>query len=389
VPAPAALQPALEAAFWAAGTVVFYSYAGYPALVALLGRGRPEPHPEPPAVPPRVSVLIAARNEAEHIGAKLESCLALAHPGDRLEVLVVSDASDDGTDAIVRDFASRGVRLLRLEQPSGKAVALNRGVAASTGEILLFTDARQPLEREALAALLGHFSEPTTGAVSGELMIASAPGQPTRGVGLYWRYEKWIRRAESRLDSTVGVTGALYALRRELFEPLDPRLILDDVAIPMAVVLRGKRVLFEPGARAWDRLPDRPGQEYRRKLRTLAGNFQLLRLQPRLLDPRRNRLLWQLVSHKLTRLLVPWCLLALLLATAALATTPRLAWRLALGLQLAFYAAAALGAALAARGRALGPLSAPFAFVLLNLAAGHALVRFLRGRERGPWKSAP
>jgi cellulose synthase/poly-beta-1,6-N-acetylglucosamine synthase-like glycosyltransferase len=279
--------------------------------------------------------------------------------------------------------------LLRLQPARGKAAALNEAVRVARGEVLLLTDARQPLAADAARRLVACLADPTVGAAGGELHLRTplAPS-PSAGVAVYWSLEKRLRRAESRLDSTVGVTGALYAVRRELFRPLDERTVLDDVAVPMEVVMAGRRVVFEPGAAAWDTLPADPGREFRRKVRTLAGNYQLVRLRPALLDPRRNRLVWQLVSHKLGRLAVPWCLVAILASSAVLATRGTFG-RAALGLQLALYVAGLAGAALP-RGRwglVARALSLPGAFLLLNAAAAAALIEFLRGGPARAWKA--
>jgi cellulose synthase/poly-beta-1,6-N-acetylglucosamine synthase-like glycosyltransferase len=209
-------------------------------------------------------------------------------------------------------------------------------------------------------------------------------------VGAYWRYEKLIRKLEARLDSVVGATGALYAVRRSLFRPLDPRTVLDDVAVPMEVVRAGFRVVFEPDARAYDVAAEAPAGEYRRKVRTLVGNFQLLSLHPWLLRPGADRLFWQLVSHKLLRLAVPWALLVFLAATIVLAVGTSADWpRALLALQAALYAAAALGWRLERRGRRVGLLAVPCAFVVLNLAAAAALVTFMRRGGRPDWKQSP
>ena len=219
-----------------------------------------------------------------------------------------------------------------------------------------------------------------------ELHLVAASGTPAQGVGLYWTYEKSVRHAESRFDSTVGVTGALYAVRKALFPRLDPRTILDDVAVPMEVVLAGYRVLFAPLARAWDRIPESPAREYRRKVRTLAGNYQLLALRPALLNPFRNRLLWQLVSHKLSRLAVPWCLVVLAVASAALARRSAF-YGAALAAQVVLYGLAALGHWRARRQRPLRLATIPYTFALLNLAAARGLLGFLRGTETATWKT--
>jgi cellulose synthase/poly-beta-1,6-N-acetylglucosamine synthase-like glycosyltransferase len=208
-------------------------------------------------------------------------------------------------------------------------------------------------------------------------------------VGAYWRYEKLIRRLQSRLGSAVCVTGALYAIRRDLFRPLDSRLILDDVAVPMDVVAAGRRVVFEPEAEAFDQSPETPQREYRRKVRTLAGNYQLVALRPWLLDPRRNPLFFHFVSHKLSRLLVPWCLVALLASSATLfALLGAMPYRIALLAQAGFYLMAFLGWCLDRAKVRITLLAFPYAFALLNLAAGASPFRFLTGRERSAWKAS-
>jgi cellulose synthase/poly-beta-1,6-N-acetylglucosamine synthase-like glycosyltransferase len=277
------------------------------------------------------------------------------------------------------------VRLLRVPGPSGKAAALNRAVPEARGEVLVLGDTRQSFAVDAVRKLLRNLAEPGVGAVSGELFIdESGTGGSTRGVGAYWRYEKAIRRAESAFDSTVGVTGAIYALRKELYRPLDPRTIIDDVAIPMEAVLQGYRVVFEPAAHAFDRASPDDAREYRRKVRTLSGNYQLVFLRPALLNPLRNRLFFQLVSHKLMRLAVPWLLLLLLLSSLLLAALGAGLFYLgALLAQLAFYLLALLGRIAGARTPLLG---VPYSFVLLNLAAAAALFGFLLGTERASWR---
>jgi cellulose synthase/poly-beta-1,6-N-acetylglucosamine synthase-like glycosyltransferase len=374
--------------FWLAAGVVVYAYVGYPALIHLAARLWPAPPVREDESTPTVTVVIAAHNEEACLGEKLRSVLALDYPRDRLEILVGSDGSTDRTEAIAAGFAESGVRLLAFPGPRGKAAVLNDVTAHARGDILVMTDARQTLAPDAVRRLVSCFADPMVGAVSGELHLLPSPDSPARGVGLYWRYEKAVRQAESRFDSTVGVTGALYALRRALFKPLDPRTILDDVAVPMEIVLAGYRVLFAPKASAFDHIESDSRREYRRKVRTLAGNYQLLALRPALLDPLRNRLLWQLISHKVSRLAVPWCLLLLLLASALLA---RAHWFYAMALvaQLAFYGLALAGWRSARRQRPLRLTSLPYTFALLNLAAASGLLGFLRGTTRATWKAAP
>ena len=265
--------------------------------------------------------------------ARLDNLLAVDYPADRLQIIVVSDGSTDGTADILQQYRGR-VDSILLPQ-GGKASALNAGVAAARHEILVFADARQTFARDALRALVAPFADPGVGGVSGELVLdcESGGGESTigEGVGAYWRYEKWLRRHESLVGSIVGSTGAIHALRRELWQPLPAETILDDVLAPMQAVLSGARVIFEGSARAYDRVVAAAATEFRRKTRTLAGNYQLLRLQPRLLVPFVNPVWLQFVSHKLGRLVVPYALCALLVSSAVLAG---ISW---------FYAAAFVG----------------------------------------------
>jgi cellulose synthase/poly-beta-1,6-N-acetylglucosamine synthase-like glycosyltransferase len=379
----------VEPVFWLGAAVVLYSWLVYPALMALLATVRPAPALRRQAIEPSVTVLLVVRDEELHLEDKLRNLLALDYPQEKLEVLVVSDGSTDRTESIATSFAGAGVRLLPLRPARGKASCLNEAVPLACGQVLVMTDARQALAGDAVRRLVACLGDASVGAASGELHLASSPARVHEGVGLYWRYEKLIRRSESRFDSTVGVTGALYAIRKDLFVPLDPRAILDDVLVPMEVVLAGRRVVFEPEARAFDRLAESPAREYRRKVRTLAGNYQLVALRPALLNPFRNRLFFQLVSHKLSRLAVPWCLLLLLAASVVLALAREAVfYRVALGLQVLFYLLAAAGG-IGARERAASRLtSLPYALVLLNVAAASALLGFVRGTETSAWKAA-
>ena len=239
-------------------------------------------------------------------------------------------------------------------------------------------DARQSINPDALAQLVSCFADPTVGAVSGELHLETADGLASPdGLGIYWKIEKLVRKLESATGSVVGVTGALFAMRRELYVPLPHGTLLDDVLTPMHVARAGKRVLFLEAAIARDRIFSQRGKEFARKVRTLTGNYQLLQLAPWLLT-RRNPLLFRLVSHKLLRLVVPFLLLLLLVASAL---APGALYRAALGLQLLLYAFALLGA-LFPKARHVRAVSIPYTFVLLNAAAGVAFYNFLAGRAR-------
>jgi poly-beta-1,6-N-acetyl-D-glucosamine synthase len=347
----------METLFLVSALVIGYVYAGYPALLALWARvaGRParKRTPGDPRPWPSVSIVVAARNEAARLPGRIANLLELSYDGPR-EVVVVSDGSTDGTEEVLRPFGP-WVRVIEIPA-GGKPRALNAGVAAATGEILVFADARQRFARNALRELAANFADEEVGGVTGELVLdceeTTFDGSSTiaDGVGAYWKYEKWLRRNEARIRSTLGATGAIYALRRELWQPLPAETLLDDVLAPMRAVLAGYRVVFDDSARAFDWTPPDAATEARRKRRTLAGNYQILALEPRLLLPFVNPVWLQYISHKLGRLIVPWALLGLFVASVWLSNRH---WFYAFAsiAQIAFYALAVLGAWFEARER--------------------------------------
>ena len=364
--------------FWLAASVIGYSYLGYPAWLWLRSRWSPRPVRRSSSEP-SVSALMVVRNEEAAIARKLENLLTLDYPTEKLEVVVVSDGSSDGTAAILAEFARNPrVRAVMKAVSQGKAAGLNEAMQSARGEVLLFTDARQQIEPGALRFLIENFGDSDVGAASGELMLGDpASGETGKGMGLYWRIEKKIRELESASGSVAGATGAIYCARRTLLDPLPEGTILDDVLLPMQVVRKGARVIFDSRARAWD-VPDLgDSREFSRKVRTLSGNYQLLQLAPWLLSSE-NAIRFEFVSHKLSRLAVPFALLALLVASMLL---PQPFYRAALVAQLAFYvlSLAALG------GIKVGPFSrladAARTFVVLNSAALVAFVNFATGRK--------
>src|SRR5262249_16335831 len=200
---------------------------------------------------------------------------AIGRSGIAGEIIVVCDGSTDRTAELARSGAPASVRVIERATHQGKAAALTAGCAAASGEVLVFTAVRHLSAADPLTNLLKNFRDPVVGAVSGNLILEEASGA-LAGVGVYWRYEKWLRSHESRLHSLIGVTGAISAVRRELFRPIPAGTLLDDVHWPLQVVMQGRRVIHEPNACAYDRLPNGPRNEFRRKVRTLCGNFQLL-----------------------------------------------------------------------------------------------------------------
>lgn len=364
--------------FWGAAALIGYSYLGYPAWLWIRSRWSPRPirrsHEEL-----AVSAILVVRDEEAIVARKLDNLLLLDYPAEKLEVVVVSDGSDDRTPVILRDYAARGrVKMLLKPTAQGKAAGLNDAVGMASGDLLLFTDARQQIELEALRYLVENFADAEVGAASGELMLGDPQtGEAGKGMGVYWRIEKKIRELESTSGSVVGATGAIYCMRRSFFEPLPAGTILDDVLLPMQVVRQNARVIFDSRARAWDSPDLGDSREFARKVRTLGGNYQLLQLAPWLLGWS-NPIRFEFVSHKLSRLAVPFALVALFIASLFLSEP---FYRGALIAQLAFYT---LGL-VAITGMKIGPLARiadpARTFVVLNCAAAVAFVNFVRGRK--------
>jgi glycosyltransferase involved in cell wall biosynthesis len=347
--------------FSAAILFVLYVLAGYPGLLALLARRRgPGFEPVPQTRP--VSVLIAVRNGAAFLTAKLESLLAQDYDLSQVEIVVVSDGSTDQTEAITLGYRERGVHLLRVPA-AGKALALNAALAHLRGEIVVLTDVRQRLAPDCLRLLTAGFHSPAVGVVSGDVVIVDETTRAEADIGLYRRYETWIRANMSRLDSMLGATGCLYAIRRELLVPYPPNLILDDMFQPMQVLLRGFRVVLEARARAYD-FPVALEMEFVRKVRTQAGVYQLLREMPAILTSR-NRMWWHFLSLKLGRLLLPHGLLV------ALVASPFLPWPYRLPVLAAevFTVALALADPLLGERSAAKRISSPLHTFLVLVAA--------------------
>jgi len=364
--------------FWGAAAIVFYAYAGYAAWLWMRSRWRAKPVARGP-FNSSLSIVMVVRNEAKVLERKLRNLLDLRYDQHLREVVVVSDGSNDGSNEILAKFEqTERVRGIVSPQVRGKAAGLNDAIAAAQGEIIVFTDARQKIETNALEMLMENFADPDVGCVSGELMLGDPEsGEAVKGMGLYWKFEKRVREMESSSGSVVGATGALYAVRKGLLGNVPPETILDDVYIPMNVVRQGFRVVFDPRAHAWDVADQGTEREFNRKVRTLSGNYQLLQLSPWLLSGA-NPLRFEFVSHKLMRLVVPFALAATLIASMVL--RPAI-YRIALVLQIAFYALSFLVVAQMKHGWLARLSDAAFTFVILNTAAVVAFANFVTGRK--------
>jgi poly-beta-1,6-N-acetyl-D-glucosamine synthase len=358
--------------FWSTALLLAYGCAGYPLVMYALGRLRGRRY-DGRDILPSVSLIVPAYNEAHVIHAKVENCLQLDYPEDRLEILIASDGSTDGTTDVIRDAAAAGkVRGVLYPERRGKMAVLNDLVRMATGEITVFTDAASMLEPPSLRALVRSFADQRVGCVSGIYRVSrpSQDGQAQQE-SLYWRYETFVRRAEAGLGTMLGGHGSLYAIRRELFEPLDPGIINDDFVIPLTILLKGFDAIYEPRAVASEDAREMAG--FARRIRIMAGNYQQLLWMLRKDGWRRPRVLFQLLSHKGLRVLLPFLMIGLYVSNAALLPDP--GYRLVFAAQTGFFLAALLGLSPRARtaGRAL--IAGPYYVCMASLAA---LVAFCR-----------
>jgi cellulose synthase/poly-beta-1,6-N-acetylglucosamine synthase-like glycosyltransferase len=332
-------------------------------------------------------VIVVAHNEAQRIERRIENLLSLDYPREKLEIVIASDGSTDETVSRGKYFEAAGVRVLSFDDRRGKAAVLNDVVPSARGEIVVLADARQRFDSGTLRALVADFGDPRVGAVSGELVIRSRANDTgstiAAGASFYWKYETFIRRHESRANSTVGATGAVYAIRRELFERMPDDTLLDDVLIPMRIISRGYRVIFEPGARAYDLAVASPRQEFVRKVRTIAGTFQLFARERWLFNPLRNSVWFETLSHKGLRLLTPLLHVVILIANVGLLSIPAYRWLLAA--QVGFYAAAAMAHLLGQR-RAVLLMRVPYTMCLLVWATVVGFVYFVTSRQQVTWE---
>jgi cellulose synthase/poly-beta-1,6-N-acetylglucosamine synthase-like glycosyltransferase len=368
----------------AALALLAYTYVGYPVAIGLLARLRPHRSPAPAdeASPRSISAFVPVYNGAAFLDAKLTSLLAQDYPPALLDILVYCDGCSDESEARARAIAAEPgaggrVRVLASAERRGKPAALNALRAEAKGELILLGDVRQPLSPQAARAMARALEDPQVGCATGNLVLAG--GAPS---GVYWKYENWIRKQESRFRGVVGMSGAISMMRRAELDPMPEDLILDDVWIPARLGLQRKRVAFVAEAEAYDTAFE-DEHEFRRKVRTLAGNYQLFGMVPALLSPASNPFWFELVSKKVMRLVAPWLMLVLgLTSAAALAHAAgggRALWGGLVAAQAAFYAAAAAGS------RAGRLARVARTFVVLNLAAVVGFFRYLRGRQRVTW----
>jgi cellulose synthase/poly-beta-1,6-N-acetylglucosamine synthase-like glycosyltransferase len=384
---PLAEFPVLETLLWVCLALIAYTYLGYPVLISLLARCFSH-HAVPSTESlPSISLIISAFNEESVMEEKLLNSLALDYPSALLEIIVVSDCSEDKTDDIAKSFSEAGVRLVRQGKRLGKSCGLNFGVPSSSGTILVFSDANAIYERDALRQLTKHFSDPAVGYVVGNARYRRHAGltPSAESEGLYWRLESWLKQKESAFGSVVGGDGAIYAIRREMFTPLRPTDI-NDLLNPLQIIARGYRGIYEPAAVCYEDAGDSFQKEFRRKVRIISRSISAVFREYKVLFPWNQFRHWLcLISHKILRWLAPVLLIASLIFSLLL-------WhfwfyRMVALAQLGFYA---LGVA----AWILGPLRSSsrifyltYYFCLMNLASLLAIVKFLTGSITPTWET--
>jgi glycosyl transferase family 2 len=382
---------AAGALFWASLGLAAYAYAGYPLLLAAWAAFRPPRRgPGPagsPAVLPRLSMIIPAYNEEQVIARKIRNSLELDYPADLLEIVVVSDGSNDATEAEARGAAGSRARLVFLQDRQGKTACINAVLPDLRGDIVVFTDANAYFQSDALRELVSPFAEPGIGCVMGELRYAPEGSlNSSLGEGLYWRYENLIKERESRLGSTIVGNGAIYAMRKSLCRPL-PREVEADVANPLLALSAGHRVIFRRSARCRESPAETVREEFGRKTRIITNQLTSYLHGWREFRPMPAGAVFQIVSHKVMRWLVP-LFLAGMLAGSAASRAGRLLDVL-LALQILFYGAALAGWGIESAGRAVPrAFFLPYYFTAVNLASVKGIADFALGRRRVVWEKA-
>ena len=376
--------------FWILLLTILYCYFGYPFFIYLVAKlNLRKVHKGD--IQPAVSIVLSVWNEEDVIENKIKNLLGLDYPREKLEIVIGSDGSTDKTTARIRSFSDSRIVFLESGQREGKMATINQLVKKAKHEIVIFTDARQIFAANAIQELVKNFADPKVGSVSGELIFAPREGGTAKGLNLYWEYEKFLRSQESKVHSMPGATGAIYAIRRELFAEVPNQVILDDMYIPLKIIEKRYRAVFDKTAKAYDEVADSPKQEHRRKARTLYGNYQIFGLFPGMFNIFRSPIAIQLFSHKFLRVIAPFFMIMLFMVNVMLANLNF--YKGFLVLQIIFYGMAVFGA-LARYGK-YGILKfiskicyIPYVFCLLNFSALVGFLRFVMAKQTITWQKA-
>lgn len=386
--------------FWLSVLGIFYVYAGYPLILTLLARLRSQTAAYKPETP-SVTLLITAYNEEDVIAAKLENSLDLDYPSDRLQILVAVDGSDDRTVEVVQSLAPRGVELSYDHARRGKMAAINRAIPRVRHELLVFSDANNFYDASTLRELVRPFSDPEVGAVAGSKNVVKEDNAFGAADSLYWRYESYIKQQETRLGSCTGVSGEVFAIRRDLFESPPDSVINDDFFLALSIIQKGYRMVYAPEARSREYVSSHERDEIVRRARIIAGRYQAMVMSFRRLPYRRPLIVWQVVSHKYLRPLVPFMMIGAFLANMItliwdypVESLPLLSlaepynWFFFL-LQIAFYFLAWLGAHVTYIGSLSKLLYLPTFLVNSNYAALVGFYNYATGKSTVIWEKVP
>jgi biofilm PGA synthesis N-glycosyltransferase PgaC len=369
---------------------VIYCYFGYPLVIYVLARLKPNPVIKQ-SIEPTVSIVISLYNEEDVILNKLNNFLELDYPKEKMEIIIGSDGSTDKTNVIVGQFHDSRIKLVVNSNRQGKMATLNSLIPQAKHEIIIFTDARQAFAKNVIKVLVSNFADPKIGCVSGELVFKPKEGSTAQGVGLYWTYEKFIRDQESRVHSMLGATGAIYAIRKKLFVPGPADVVLDDMYTPFRIIQQGYRAIFDKDAYAYDFAAAHAKEEYRRKARTLYGNYQIFALFPGMFNPFKSPIAFQLFSHKFLRVIVPFFLIAMLVINFILRYEP--VFNILWFLQIVFYAMAIIGQMVHHEPKGVLKIISkvcyiPYVFCLLNFSALVGFWRFICSKPQNTWQKA-
>lgn len=385
--------------FWVSVGAILYAYLGYPLLIAVLARLFPRKDRYATPTPPPVTLLIAAYNEDLVIEGKIRNSLASDYPREKLQVLVVTDGSSDSTPELVRGFARDGVKLLHDPKRGGKMAAINRALPQADGEIIVFSDANNHYRPDAISKLVAPFNDPSIGAVSGAKMIEGQDANLGASEGLYWKYESFIKKQESRLGSCTSASGEILAIRKSAYRKPPDNVINDDFYIAMQILRQGYRFVYAPEAISYERVSPSARDEVIRRARINAGRYQAIAMARQVVPFNRPVLVWQIISHKFLRPLVPFFMIGAAVANLLAVAFPPRAGSLPalampysvilLALQIIFYGLAWIGTKSAGQGKQgklMKLLYLPTFLTNSNLAALQGLVKFLRGGDFHIWE---
>ena len=380
----------MEFLFWFCLLLIVYCYFGYPLLLLFVSKIIPRPVKKEP-ITPKVSIVLSVWNEQDVIRRKLSNLMSLDYPADSYEIIVGSDGSDDNTNDIIRSFNDERIRFVDRVERRGKMIVLNELVSLARHEIIVFNDARQELPPDTIQKLVANFADNNVGCVSGELVFRKTEGTTAQGINLYWEYEKFMRNHEAKIHSMLGATGAIYAIRKSLYQPVPKDVVLDDMYIPFRIIEQGFRAVFEPLAKAYDDVAENPKEEARRKNRTLFGNFQIFNIFPNLFNPFESPVAIQFFSHKLLRIAAPFLMILLVLLNLLL--LHKTFYVVTMLAQILFYLLAYIG--LKTKDMPNKTLRSvkkicyvPYVFCLLNFSVFVGFWRFITAKQQITWEKA-